>query len=162
MPRQNARDLAARALDAAMCGEWAVAAAIVRRLNADLGGEGTVTAVVGWCDTLIARLGLDADAETEPAFAFAGRPAGPVAGDEVPVRVQWAAHLIMARARLDKQAFNALIKVLPSNPATVGAYVGTVLECVAMTLKERAQAPAGDGPPLPPDPADDGGLWEAS
>jgi hypothetical protein len=91
-----------------------------------------MTAVVGWCDTLAARLGLDGDRPLEVKFAT--RPGG--TGTEPPVRVQWAAQLIMARARLDRTSFEALIGMLPSSGKIQGSYVGAVLECVALTLKE--------------------------
>jgi hypothetical protein len=130
-----ARDLAARALNAALREEWSIAAAIVRRLNADCGSEGTMTAVVGWCDTLATGLGLDGEHPVE--VKFAARPGTRSA--EPPLRIQWAAQLIMARARLDKTTFDALIGALPKNPAMVGSYVGAVLECAALTLKDAAK-----------------------
>lgn len=129
-----ARSLASRALNAAMRDEWPVAAAIVRRLNADCGSDGALIAVAGWCDTLAARMGVDGEHPVE--VKFAARPGE----TEPPTRIQWAAQLIMARARLDEESFYALIRMLPKNPKIVGSYVGAVLECVALTLKENADA----------------------
>jgi hypothetical protein len=136
----KARDLAARALAAAIRGEWQVASAIVRRMNAECGSEGTMIAVVGWCDTLTVRLGLDATKDTL-ALGFVDQDTGTRSmSTGVPQRTQWAGQLIMARARLDQPMFEALIDALPDDPKVVGSYVGAVLECVAMTLKEHEDA----------------------
>lgn len=129
-----ARDLAARALNAAERGEWSIAAAIVRRLHADCGPDGTMTAIVGWCDTLAARMGVTG--EDPVVVKFAAQPGQ----TEPPTRIQWATQLIMARARLDKTSFDALIRMLPPNGKVQGSFVGAVLECVALTLKEHEDA----------------------
>lgn len=132
--RDLARDLASRALNAAMRDEWSIAGAIVRRLHADCGPDGTMAAVVGWCDTLASRLRLDGEHPVE--VKFAARPGSE--SNDPPLRIQWAAQLIMARARLDKTTFEALIGALPASGKTQGSYVGAVLECVALTLQENS------------------------
>lgn len=138
--KDRARDFAARALNAAMREEWEIASAIVRRMNTECGSEGTMIAVVGWCDSLTVRLGLD-KAEGTLALGFVNPDTGAMTtAAGVAPRIQWAGQLIMARARLDKSMFDALIDALPDDPKVVGAYVGAVLECVAMTLRRH-----GDG-----------------
>ena len=138
--KDRARDFAARALNAAIRGEWDIASKIVRRMNAELGSAGAMIAVVGWCDTLTMRLGLN-EAEGALALGFVDESTGTrsMAGGVAP-RIAWAGQLIIARARLDEQMFNALIGALPDDPKVVGSYVGAVLECVATTLKGHADA----------------------
>lgn len=143
--KERARTLAAYALRDARAGDYTAASKHVRALNAECGSQGTMFAVCGWCDTLAAHLNLD---ENSGPLALGWKEAetGRVhAGTEgVPDRVRWAGQLIVARAALDKQMFDALIKSLPDDKAVVGSYVGAVLETVAVTMNGLPDA-SGEG-----------------
>ena len=134
--KDRARTLAWQALQAARKGDYAAASEIVRTLNADCGSTGAMFAICGWIDTLAAQSGISE--ESGPlALGFRDADTGEThAGtDGVPDRIRWAGQLIIARARLDKPMFDALIAALPpDDKAVIGSYVGAVLETVATTM----------------------------
>jgi len=143
--KDRARHLAAGALHAAQRGDWTTASQTMQVINDEIGGEGTTMAICGWCDTLAATLGINANTE-HLALSWVNRDTRKVStSGDVPARVRWAGQLIVARAALDKPAFDALIGVLPEdNKKMIGDYVGAVLECVAITLNEHGERATAD------------------
>jgi hypothetical protein len=133
--KERARTLAAEALAFARRHDWPAANSRVQALHSECGPDGTLFAVVGWCDTLAAAQGINENSGPL-ALGWRDQDTGRVhAGtDGVPPRIRWAGQLIVARAALDEATFFALIKALPKDRKIVGDHVGAVLETVAITM----------------------------
>jgi hypothetical protein len=139
--KDRARALAATALACARKGDWQAASGHVQQLGSECGPDGTLYAVMGWCDTLAAKQGID---ENSGPLALGWRDEDTgrfhLGGEGVPDRIRWAGQLIVARAALDEEMFWALIKALPKDPRVVGDHVGALLETVAITMNGLAAA----------------------
>jgi hypothetical protein len=133
--KERARTLAAYALRDARAGDYAAASKTVRELNAELGPQGTMIAIAGWCDTLAAHCGIS-EGSGPLALGWKDTETGRLhlGAEGVPDRIRWAGQLIVARAALDKPMFDALIMALPEDKTVAGSYVGAVLETVAITM----------------------------
>jgi hypothetical protein len=139
----RARHLALEALVAAMGEDWPVASAAMRALGAETGTEGLATALLAWCDTLIAAQRRAMGLPDEPQDGEAARPAwlngatGRVAlnADDAPPAARWAGQLVAARAALDREAFAVLLAAMPKDPKARGEYAGALLQGCAMTAR---------------------------
>ena len=134
--------LAAKALHYAMAEDWERASRAVQVLGDAFGGDGCVTAMLGWADTLISRTpGLAGDGRPV-RLAFQTLETGHIDynADDVPDDVRWAGRLLAARAADDRDTFEALINSVPDD-ATWSKYVGAVLKMSALNLR-AAQAAA--------------------
>lgn len=127
--------LAGDALRAALTENWPVANKTVERIDAECGATGIVTAILGWSDTLIARVPNLTGRPVRLAFMNADSGRIDENADDVPDETRWAGRLLAARAADDEATWNALVDALPDDPAAVGAHVGHLLQMVALNLR---------------------------
>lgn len=137
-------ELASEALHAAIRNDWPAAVAAVHTLNAECPGQ-VLPAMCAWIDTFADRYAqtvgreLPADGDLVE-LAFMEQGTGNITGaDATPPHTRWAGRLIAARVAMDKPAFDALIEVLPDDPAVVGRHIGSVLHIVALGLNSIEQ-----------------------
>jgi hypothetical protein len=147
--RKRALELSTVALHSAQLENWARAATAVKALNDELGGEGIMFALAGWCDTLIVRQqeimgGQDGDI-ARPAWLNATTGEVALDADDVPPPVRWAGRLVAARAALDHDAWDALIASIPDAPMAASEHVSALLNSVAMTLNGLSRMENGGG-----------------
>ncbi len=140
--RERTLRLAAEALYAAMAADSPRATEAVKAINAECGGEGLGLAISAWCDTLICEYrkatGTAEDAPVKFAWQDADTGDISVTGSDLPDQARWAGRLIAARARLDRESYEALISSLPDDGWVIGGYVSALLSSVALTLQRLA------------------------
>lgn len=144
--RFRARELAAEALHAAIREDWPAASKAMQAIDGETGGEGSVLALVAWCDTMIVAqrraMGLPDEPQARevarPVWLDGGTGRASLNADGVPPAARWAGQLIAARAALDLEAFNALLTALPADGKARGAYAGAVLQACALTARVTA------------------------
>ncbi len=138
--------LAAAALWAAVAEDWTRANKAAQMIGDEFGGDGVVTAMIGWADTVIAQTpGLVGDGRPV-RLAFQQLETGHIDYDaeRVPDGVRWAGRLLTARAADDEDAFAALIDSVPDD-VTFSRNVGCVLQMAALNLRALQTATAGEG-----------------
>jgi hypothetical protein len=148
-PREAALSLAAEALHAAQRENWPAATTAVKRISDEHGGGGLALAIVGWCDTLIAKHPALKDGRSDGLVGLAWTEAergGLQFADDVPPQTRWAGQVLMARAMLDQSGFDALMLALPDDGWKIGEYVGALLHSVALTLNRIAVLEAKSPP----------------
>ncbi|SDH69491.1 hypothetical protein SAMN05421505_120109 [Sinosporangium album] len=134
----RALELARDALTAAIAGDADKAETALQAIADETGPDGTYSAILAWCDTLIDRLGLDTTGKLViPGWlnAATGRMTGPA---DTPVTVVWAGRLITARANSDLDQYTALLDALPDDDLVVGEHVWELLSTVALMLCDVA------------------------
>lgn len=146
--RNRARELSTVALHGAQLSDWERARAAVVTLNDELGGDGIMFAIVAWCDTLIVRQ-QQVTGQKEGDFvrpAWLNTDTGDIAlnADDVPPPIRWAGRLVAARAAMDHDAWDALVKSIPDTPMATTEHVSALLTSVAMTLNSLSQIERGD------------------
>lgn len=133
--------LAAAALDAAHGRRHAAAAGYIQRIHDECGGwDGLHMALLAWIDTF-------ADHATDGETARGAVPATrmrllnsdtgaleKVGESPAPASVQWAAKLIDARIRMNRDEFEELFEELPDGARERGQYVWAVLTSVSHTM----------------------------
>ena len=132
MSDEESRERASRAFEAGMSGDWVAAHEAVSPIYACRDcGRGMI---IEWCDAFIQRMGYQHAVPGELAWMAPGSDGNlPIA--EVSPRAQWAGRVIMARAVMDKDTFDALMTALPDEPDAAGSWIGTVLESVVSALQ---------------------------
>jgi hypothetical protein len=140
--------LAGAALQGSVDQDAPAAAAAINAISAEYGGEGLTEAIIAWCDALTGALPL-------PPEGISSGPAGsvklawPGAADDVDPQVRWAAQIVMARARKDKDTFNALIAALPDDGMAGSQHLAVLLNLIAANLRPvrsgQLPKPAEDG-----------------
>jgi hypothetical protein len=134
---RRAMRLASAALSCAMAEDWGRATKAMQRIGDECGQVGIRRAVLGWSDTLIARMGHTPGQPVAIAFQQAETGRIDTADSEyVPDRVRWAGRVIAARAADDQATWDALMDSLPEDGRVIGQYVGAVLETVALMLRQ--------------------------
>jgi hypothetical protein len=134
MNRDRMCKLAMTALHSAIRDDWPAAAKAVQALN-DLGDGSLMAAILAWCDTCLASQGVAMDAVRPVQVRWQQDGEGPLqSADEVSPVVRWAGQLINSRAADDELLFRALVEAIPEG-AELGKYVGTLLQCIAVTLR---------------------------
>jgi hypothetical protein len=147
--KQQMRELATQALQAAMRKDWPAVKQAFAEISTD--GNATMFALVAWCDWTI-QAQAEMQGLTMPA-------AGPMPGiarpgwldldtgkvtldaDELPPAVRWAGRAVTARAAMDMTAFNSLVAAMPGDGIKRGEYAAALLTgCATMVSLAR---PAG-------------------
>ena len=126
--------LAGAALQASVDQDAPATAAAINAISAEYGGEGLTEAIIAWCDTLTRAHPLPPE-EISPGPAGSVTPAWPGAADDVDPQVRWAGRIVMARAREDKDTFNALIAALPDDGMARSQHVAVLLNLIATNLR---------------------------
>lgn len=140
---RRAIKIATIALHLAMKGDDEEAANYVKRLN---GSPGLITAIMGWCDTFIARFDLRPKDGEQPLvrMAWLNVESGAVeTADETSSTMRWAGRLIAARIADDEAGFYALLRA-PAGGAELGDCIMALLHSVATSLNapDRVRAAA--------------------
>ena len=149
MKKQQMRELAMQALQAAMGEDWPAVMQAFAGMSTD--GNAVMFALMAWCDwTIQAQAemqGLEMPAEGPmPGIARPGwlnTDTGQVTldADEIPPAARWAGRLVAARAAMDEAQFKALAGALPDDRIKRGEYAAALLTgCAAMVSRAR---PAG-------------------
>jgi hypothetical protein len=127
---RRAMTLATVALHAAMAGDWDKATDAVQRISDECGAVGIGRAILGWSDTMIARLVTGHIPGQPIRLAFQQVETGRIDtdADKVPAEVRWAGRVIAARAANDHATWDALMDALPDDGQAIGAHVAKVLE----------------------------------
>jgi hypothetical protein len=134
------RELATTALHSAMKEDWQAASKAVQALN-DLDDGSLGSAILAWCDTCLSAQGITMDDGRPVTVKWQAEGQGPLqSADEVSPAVRWSGQIINARAAGDESLFQALIQAIPEG-LEFGRYVGTLLQCIALTLRVTAGAP---------------------
>jgi len=142
--------LAGAALQGAIDHDAPATAAAINAISAEYGGEGLTEAIIAWCDTLTGALPLPPEGiSSSPAGSV--KPAWPGAADDVDPQVRWAGQIVMARARMDKDKFNALVAALPDDGMAGSQHLAVLLNLIATNLR-----PVRSGQPPKPDEDGDG------
>ena len=134
-------ELGTQALHAAMRDphDLAGAAPHVQALFDECGQDGLVRAILGWSDTLINRSGIPTDGTPVRAAWMPYDPDDPnpqvKTADEIEPVARWAGRLLVARAALDQDAWNALMDSVPKDPAVMGDHVMELLGMIALNLR---------------------------
>ena len=140
--RERGIQLATEALQAAMDENPAAAAAALKAINSELGGQGVTLAIIAWCDALIIRYreATGTPDDSPVRLAWQQEETGDISatGNDVPPETRWAGQFIAARAALDKAACDALIASLPEDGWAIGGYISALLNTVALTLRRMA------------------------
>lgn len=130
--------LAHAALAAGVRGEWKRVEAALNRLNTECPGPGLGDALVAWCDAH-----AEHSCDGMPEFgrvkvAYLNTDTGTMnKQDEITPQRAWAGRLLAARGEGDRDAFIALLDELNTIPDGFarGRYVATLIECVALTIR---------------------------
>jgi hypothetical protein len=142
--------LAGAALQGSVDQDAPATAAAINAISAEYGGEGLTEAIIAWCDTLTAARPLPREG-LSPGPAGSVEPDWPSAADDVDPQVRWAGRMVMARAREDKDTFNALIAALPDDGMAGQQHLAVLLNLIATNLH-----PVTSGQPPKPDEDGDG------
>lgn len=126
--------LATVALHAAINRDHPAASRAVQRIHDEHGADAIVFAMLAWCDTAIAANPRMADADTFALISDAGELH---MADQAPPEAAWAARLLMARAKDDRQTFRALINSIP-DLETYSRNVFALLDMAGMALAPTA------------------------
>ena len=112
----------------------------IERIAVECGGQGLTLALMTWADAYIEHATDGAD---DPQRVKIGRMAwirkdtgqlDRAGSDRLPPEIEWAGRLIEARAALDEELFNTLVRQAPTAAAGLGLHIGAVLDCVAETI----------------------------
>jgi hypothetical protein len=126
--------LAGAALQASVDQDAPATAAAINAISAEYGGEGLTEAIIAWCDTLTGAHLLPPEG-ISPGPAGPVTPAWPGAADDVDPQVRWAGRIVRARARTDKDTFNALIAALPEDGLAGSQHLAVLLNLIATNLR---------------------------
>lgn len=128
--------LAAAALTAGIDANWETASHYVQRINDECGPDALPYALMGWVDTLADHATDGAPIAGVASVSAMNYDTGELDGD-IPPEVRWGNAIVKARADMDEAAFTALIKELDqlADHETRGAYVGSVLQAAALTIR---------------------------
>lgn len=144
------RGLAMEALHAGMDHDWTTARHALEMLTDEYGGAGTEAAVLVWCDSLIVHMGGWGD---RPAIGlvFEEYATGEAhTADTVSPADAWAGRVLVARQRLDKDMFGALMSVIADQPELAPTHIVALLTMISLTLashiEEHHSAPAEPRP----------------
>lgn len=137
---QRAVELAGRAFIAAMGNDTAGAVAAMKALSDECGPPGITLAIKAFCDTALGEkpAGLPDDAIIMPAWRE--EESGQVTTSAAGLRpeVAWAGQLLVARARMDQDGYEAILAAIPRGlPGGSSRYVGTLLQMCAATVRAR-------------------------
>lgn len=137
--------LAGAALQGSVDQDAPATAAAINAISAEYGGEGLTEAIIAWCDTLTGALPLPPE-ESSPGPAGPVKPDWPAAADDADPQVRWASRIVMARARMDNDAFNALIAALPDDGMAGSQQLAVLLNLIATNLRpvRSGQLPTPD------------------
>ncbi|TMR11047.1 hypothetical protein ETD86_37005 [Nonomuraea turkmeniaca] len=133
----RAMDLARIALWAAVRDDNDRAVAALKAINEETGGEGLMDAILGWCDTAIAHIGIEVGKPVKIAWMEAETQRINSGPDEVRPTARWAGRLLAARAADDHDTFMALIDTIPGGPKDVGDHVWELVQMVALNLRAQ-------------------------
>lgn len=135
MNRAEARDLATRALHAAMREDWPAVQEVFGEISTD--GRAVTFALMAWCDwTLQAQAGMLGRPFPEsgplselavPAWIEAETGRLITDADEMPPSARWAGRLVAARAAMDHVQFEVLIRTMPGDGFKRGEYAVALL-----------------------------------
>jgi hypothetical protein len=148
--------LAGAALHAAMGDQWEKVGRCLQRISDECGGEGLGIALRGWIDTY-ADHATDGHADSmvpgniKTIRTDTGQMHNPRTAADLPPQVVWASALIEARCRLDQDQYNTVLAALPDDGHQRGAYIGQVLQSVALTLNGLPRGFAWMGGHIDPD-----------
>lgn len=141
---RRALRLASDALTASMAGDWGRATTAVKRISDECGGVGMGRALLGWSDTLIARMPARNGRPFQLSFMETTTGRVDTNADDVPPHVRWAGRVIAARAKKDQETWDALMEALPDDGLIIAEHVSALLQMVTLTLR-RANATNGGG-----------------
>lgn len=133
---RRALQLASVALNCAYSDDWKRAGAAVQRIGDECGGVGLARAILGWSDTLLARLGHTPGNPVELTYQQVETGRIDEDGENVPGPVRWAGKVLAARGRLDQAEWEALMDGLPEDGAEVARHVAALLETVTLMLRQ--------------------------
>ena len=147
--QERARELSVEALHAAMRNDWDAAAAAMQALSNETGGPGIRFALTAFCDWLITaqnrvqgKPDFDAPGIVRPAWLNAETGQVDTSAGDVPPAARWAGQLAVARAAMDKPAFDALLASMPEDGLERGRYAAALLEgCAASVNALQEGAP---------------------
>lgn len=142
--RARVLSLAERALQGAIDQDRPAEAAAMNAISEEHGGEGTAEAIIAWCDALIAAHALPAGSEFVALNWVDAEGRVRHAGDVDPY-ARWAGRVVMARARMGRDTFSALLNALPDDGMAVSEHLAVLLELIAVNLR----AVMGGKPPQP-------------
>lgn len=140
--------LAGAALQGTVDQDAPATAAAMNAISAEYDGEGLTEAITAWCDTLTAALPLAPGGDLA-GLGWADETGQARTTGDVDPQVRWAGQIVMARARKDKDTFNALIAALPDDGLAASQHLAVLLRLIATNLH-----PATSG--QPPKPGEDG------
>lgn len=141
MKKQQMRELATQALNAAMAEDWPAVRKAFAGISTD--GHAVTFALMAWCDWTIQAQAALGGQEMPAAGPMPGtaRPGwlnmdtGTISldADEVPPTARWAGRLVAARSAMDIPQFEALVRALPGDGLERGPYaVALLLGCAGM------------------------------
>ena len=133
--------LASAALRAGVRDEWVTAAKTVTRINAEHGGDVIPGVLAAWIDTMVLTCGAP-PADALVLLAWLNADTGTMQpADEVPPPARWAGRLILARAQLDREQFEALINSVQSREEWTHGVLAVLRSC-ALSLRAHASGRA--------------------
>jgi hypothetical protein len=161
MPDEISRDglragwLARRILRAAVVGDGALSARLLRQLANEYGADGIATAMLLWVDVVIHNVGGYVTTNEILALQFHHPDTGEaVTTEDMPRESVWAGQVLTARMRHDQAQYEALMSVIPTDDQrATGRYVGALLTMCAATIADHLKkARCGPGGVYLPDP----------
>jgi hypothetical protein len=147
---ERALELAREALEAALEEDWAGAGAAVQAISDERGWTGVTLALTAWSDTLVIFTRRSQGLPDEPGPGVIVQPAwaddetGEVIEDADAVNGyhRWAGRLLAARAAMDHDSCEALLRSLPEDGGECGRHVTILLEMVALGMGHIRKAAA--------------------
>lgn len=138
--RSTALRCAGVAYVAALEQDWDKATAAIQRINDECGPQFVPAAMLAWIDTYIDHA-TDGDftlaREVPERTNYVNTRTGHLdeaTAEGLPAEVVWAGSLIAARARMNRDRFDALLRELQGDGKQRGRYVGALLESIALTV----------------------------
>jgi cellulase/cellobiase CelA1 len=126
--------LAGAALQGAISQDAPAADTAINAIYVEHGGEGLTEAIIAWCDTLTAALPLP-PGEDLVGLGWIDETGQARTADDVDPQARWAGRIVMARAREDKDTFNALIGALPDDGVAASQHLAVLLHLIATNLR---------------------------
>lgn len=141
---RRAMELASLALTRALASDWEGATKAAQRISNECGPVGVQRAMLGWIDTLAARMGHKPGQRIRIVFQEIETGTVRVPEDEaVRPEVQWAAKMIAARTADDHDAWDALMDEASGDPIEGGKRFAAVMETCALQLRRLLDMKAG-------------------
>lgn len=140
------RELAAKALHAAMAEDWDTVKRAFAELSTD--GRAITFALMAWCDTALAaqaeirgmpQPGAEPMGEfVRPVWIDPGNGKVISNADEIPAAHRWAGRVLAARAAMDEVQFRVLVGTMPGDGFERGQYALALLMNAAKTAGAQA------------------------